>query len=284
LAAFREVLEPLTRLAVARGLRYGELDELLKSLLVQAARQAHADVPIQRAVSRISAATGINRREVTRLTQPQTADKDTSRSPVTQVFARWISDPLYKPQSADGRRVLPRLGAAPSFETLAESVNRDVRPRTLLDELCRLGLARLHDDDTVELVKENFVPSSDETHMLEFLGSNVGDHLCAAVENVVSPGVRHLEQAIFSDQLSARSIEQVRPEVGAQWQQLVQQLVPVVQQLIDGDSAAKRPQDHRLRIGMYMYSGPIAASVPERPLNSNPSSTSSDPEDHNDQR
>ena len=33
----------------------------------------------------------------------------------------------------------------------------------------------------------------------------------------------------------------------------MQALVPAVQQLIDDDLAAGRPQDHRLRVGMYAY-------------------------------
>jgi Family of unknown function (DUF6502) len=258
LAAFKDVLAPLARLAVSRGVRYAELDELLKSALIEAARQAHADVPVQRAVSRISAATGINRREVTRLVQAQEPARQRPKSAVTEVFARWVSEAQYGADT-QGRRLLPRLGDAPSFEALAASVNKDVRPRTLLDELCRLGLARINDDDTVELIKDNFVPSSDEAQMLGFLGSNVGDHLMAAVDNVISPGVRHLEQALFSNELSAHSIEEVRPEVGVLWKGLVQTLAPVVQQLMDEDRAVERPQDQRLRIGMYMYSGPSQA-------------------------
>ncbi len=257
IAAFRDVLAPLARLAVSRGVRHAELDELLKSALIEAARQAHADVPLQRAVSRISAATGINRREVTRLTQTDTHERSKPRSAVNEVFARWISDPAYAAEPGQ-RRLLKRLGAPPSFESLAESVNRDVRPRTLLEELCRLGIACIHEaDDTVELLKERYVPSSNETEMLAYLGANVGDHLQAAVDNVTSSGVRHLEQAIFTDQVSARSIEEVRPQVQAQWKALVQKLAPTVQQLIDQDLEAARPQDHRPRIGVYMYTSPL---------------------------
>lgn len=257
ITAFRDVLTPLARLAISRGVRHAELDELLKSVLIEAARQAHADVPLERAVSRISAATGINRREVTRLTQTAGHERSKPRSPVNEVFARWISDPAYATESGQ-RRILKRLGAPPSFESLAESVNRDVRPRTLLEELCRLGIACIHtEDDTVELLTDRYVPSSDETEMLAYLGANVGDHLQAAVDNVTSPGVRHLEQAIFTDQVSARSVEEMRPQVQAEWKALVQKLAPTVQQLMDQDLAAARPQDHRLRIGVYMYTAPL---------------------------
>jgi hypothetical protein len=256
LSAARSLLAPLVELAIARGVRYGEFDELIKTVFIDAARRAHAGIPVQRAVSRISASTGINRREVTRLLQEAPSARGKPRSPATEVFARWVSDPAYQQDGVPQR--LPRLGPAPSFESLATSVNRDVRPRTLLEELCRLDLARVLDDDTVTLLKTNFTPSNDDTQMLDFLSANVGDHMRAATENILSPGIQHLEQALFADELSARSIEQLRPHVNERWKALVRELAPMVQALMDDDAASKRPQDHRLRVGMYAYTALMA--------------------------
>ena len=54
-----------------------------------------------------------------------------------------------------------------------------------LEELVRLGLARVEPDDHVVLTEEQFVPSHDEGQMLDFLSANVGDHLRAAVDNAM---------------------------------------------------------------------------------------------------
>ena len=255
LAACSAVLMPLAALAVARGVHYARLDDLLKTALVDAALAAHAGASAHRAVSRISAATGLDRREVTRRVKQTDAVTPTKRrSPATEVFTRWLSDPRLRGSSADPKRLLPRRGLWPSFESLAQSVTRDVHPRTLLEELCRLGLATVNDStDTVELLRETFVPQGDELRMFGFLGANVGDHLTAAVSNVLSQTPHHLEQALFADELSTQSIEQLRPLVARQWQLMVQNLAPEIQQLIDEDRAAGRPQDQRLRIGMYAY-------------------------------
>lgn len=275
LAAVRSVLAPLVELAMARGVRYGEFDELVKTVFIEAARQAHAGVPVQRAVSRISASTGINRREVTRLLQAAPSARSRPRSPATEVFARWVSDPLYQHEGKPMR--LPRLGPAPSFEALATSVNRDVRPRSLLEELCRLELARVADDDSVSLLKLNFIPSNDEAQMLAFVGANVGDHLRAATENVLSPGVQHLEQALFADELSVRSVEHIRPVVNERWKALVRELAPLLQGLMDEDAAAQRPQDQRLRVGMFAYAAPHP-NAPDMPDSAAPqASAAADP-------
>ena len=66
--------------------------------------------------------------------------------------------------------------------------------------------------------------------MLGFLGDNVGDHLRAAVTNVLGDGPMQFEQAIFADGLTPDSIDSVRPAVAAHWQALLTALVPTFRQ------------------------------------------------------
>jgi len=271
LHACRPVMVPLARLAVARGMQYAQFDEILRTAFVEAPREAHPDVPPHRAVSRVSAATGLNRREVTRLIKAEKTEAP-KRAPATELFARWLSDPKLRLKGAP-RKTLPRQGAAPSFESLAQSVTKDVHPRSLLEELCRLGLARVDEEhDTVELLRETYVPTGDDKRLFGFLGANVGDHLSAAVSNVLVQPPRHLEQAMFADGLSRESLERLRPFVSEQWQTLVRALVPMVRQFIEEDEAAARPQDQRLRVGMYAYAEPMdrAAEATARPSAESP--------------
>lgn len=250
LAAMRGVLAGLARLAVAYGVPYREVDELAKACFVEAAALAH---PTAGSVSAVSVATGISRREVTRLTQPQ-REGAPRKSHASEIFARWLTDPRFRDRQRAPRKRLPRTGPHPSFQSLAESVSRDVKPRAHLDELCRLGIARFDEvADVVELLRDTFVPSTDERQMFGFLGENVADHLDAAVDNVQTRPPPHLEQAVFADELSPDSIAAVRPLVEQEWSALLQRLAPVLQELIDADRAAGRPQDQRIRIGLYTY-------------------------------
>lgn len=276
LRACRMVIGPLARLAVARGVRYAEVDEIVRSAFVAAARNAHSNVPAQRSVSRVSAATGLNRREVDRLINTVVAEGP-KRSPATEVFTRWVSDAGRR--GVDTSSSLPRQGPAPSFEALAQSVTKDVHPRTLLEELCRLGLVRVEPEgDRVVLLKNRFVPTGDDERLFGFLGANVGDHLAAAVDNVVEERPRHLEQALFADELSVDSMEKLKPLVSTQWQLLVRTLAPVVQQLIDDDKALGRTGDRRVRVGLYAFdtamvdSTQVSAALVVQPVASTPRS------------
>lgn len=260
LRACRAVLAPLARLAVGHGLTFTVLAELLKQGFVQAARAAHPGVPAHRAVSRISTATGLNRREVTRLIQRADGEVPVSPSPATQAFTRWLSDPMFR--GPDGAPTALRMqGAAPSFESLANSITRDVHPRTLLEELSRLGLARADTEGHVHLLHTAFVPRADRERMLAFLGANVGDHLRAAVTNVLGDGSHHFEQAIFADELSAESLAEAKALVTEQWQGLLHTLAPALQALIDADKNAGRAGEHRLRIGLFAFTDTMHPAV-----------------------
>src|SRR5439155_13047334 len=154
---------------------------------------------------------------------------------------------------------LRRQGRAPSFETLARSVTQDVHPRSLLDELVRLGLA-VEDADTVRLVRESVVARGGSDRAYSFLGNNVGDHLRATVANLLADEPPHVEQAVFADELSETSMAAFRDIAKAQWQALLAAAVPALQALVDADAAAGRTADHRVRIGLYTYHDATAAA------------------------
>jgi len=266
--ALERLLVPLARLAVARGVPYAVIDETLRAAFVSMAHAAHPGLPEHRRASRISAATGLHRREVNRLLEAAAQPKDSAppRSPAAMVFAHWRADKRYRTRSG-APRALPRIGPAPSFESLAQEVTRDVHPRALLEELLRLKLASLDAErDVVTLTEDMFVPRGDAPRMLGYLGANVGDHLQAAVANVLGRQPTYFEQAIAADGLSADSLEQVRPVLRDHWRRLTEALVPLLENLIEADAAqGGNANRHRVRIGLYGFDTPIEA-IAEEPV------------------
>jgi hypothetical protein len=266
-ASFRtlsRLLVPLARLCLGNGITFATAEEALKRAFVQEAQALQPGAPEHGKVSRISTATGINRREVTRLTKIEAPGRATKQPLASEILARWTTDPSWRDH--DGKPlVIKRQGTAPSFEALARTVTRDVHPRSMLDELIRLGLVSYDENlDLVSLTRNDFVPGSDLRQMLDFLGDNVGDHLNAAVANVLHDGNSHLEQAVFADELSMESIETLRPLVMAQWKALREEMVPAITALIEADKLAGRAQDQRVRIGLYTFTDTAADSETSR--------------------
>ena len=255
------LLAPLAKLCLAKGLTIQSVEERLRLAFVESAIGENSHLPAQRLNSRISASTGLTRREVARLqahVSGQEAPRKTRPSSATEVFTRWSCEPGFR--GADGQPLaLPRLGPAPSFERLALSVTQDVHPRSLLDDLCRLGLASWDaESDQVRLLKDAFVPRGDFARMTDFLADNVGDHLRSASANVLGSGKEHLEQAIFADELSVQSLQNFRDLMAAQWRRLLKSVVPQLEKLIEADKQAGRVQNQRVRVGLYTWSQPMA--------------------------
>ena len=261
LDALNSVFAPMAELCIARGIRIQAVQDLLRGAFVQAARETQPEPSSTRLTSRISATTGLTRREVARLERKPDRTIEARPSPITGLFTHWLSDPALR--DADNKPLaLPRQGPAPSFESLAHATTRDLHPRTLLDELCRLQLAAHDEDtDTVRLLREAFVPQGDWDRMLAFLGDNVGDHFCAAVANVLQDGKQQMEQAIFADELSEESVARARELMTRQWRTLLSQVAPALEEMITADRESGRAQVFSLRIGLFTWSQTMPSAI-----------------------
>ena len=254
LAAMGHLLKPFAKLGLAKGVPIQAIEELIRHAYVDAAKQACEGDNPERLTSRISTMTGLTRREVGRIQQAPSLELPATRSAATDMLTQWTSQAAY----VDKKKTpiaIPRQGPAPSFEALAANVTKDVHARSLLAEMIRLNLVtHRKTTDTVELLENIFVPNDDWPQMVGFLGVNVGDHLEAAVTNVLGDGHQHFEQALLADELSAESVVEAKALISTQWRHLITTLGPELQALMDADKAANRPQDQAVRIGLYSLS------------------------------
>jgi hypothetical protein len=266
LAALAHLLKPFARLCLAKGVPIQALEEMVRQAYVDAANQACEGDNPARLTSRISTMTGLTRREVRRIQQTPSPELPATRSAASDLLTHWTSKTDYV-DASQKPIAIPRQGPAPSFEDLAAHVTKDVHARSLLAEMIRLRLVTHHPaTDTIELLEEAFVPNHDWPQMVGFLGTNVGDHLEAAVTNVLGDGHQHFEQALLADELSPESIIKVQALISAQWRHLLTTLGPQLQALIDADTSAQRPQNQSIRIGLYSLSKAMpSTAVPSNP-------------------
>lgn len=253
LAVLQQLLGPLAELCLTKGISIQAAEEVLRRAYVHAAVKACTDQGSTRLTSRISTMTGLTRREVARLQSVDVPDQPQTRTVATDVLAHWASQSEYVNKRGLPIR-LPRTGESPSFEALAASVTKDVHPKSILADMVRLGLVSYNEsNDTVSVVRDIFVPTSDWPGMVGFMGANVGDHLQASVDNVLHGGNRHFEQSLLADELSKESLEAAKAMITAQWRDLMTQMGPQLQTLMDQDKALGREQTQQLRIGLYSY-------------------------------
>ncbi len=258
------VLQPLVRLLLRHGVTYPVFAAALKRLFLDAARAELAQRGMAQTDSAVTLLCGVHRRDVRNLTREAAERSEPAMPPLglaAQVVAQWMQRPGY--QGADGRpRLLPRSGAAESFDALVAGVSSDVRPRAVLDELLRLGVAQETADGGVDLVAAGFAPRQGLDEMSWLMASNLHDHAAAAVANLAGEA-NFLEQAVFVDRLSPDSIEQLRTAAREAWRQAFHTVMQQAQQRFDADNAPAAGEPgaaprHRARFGVYFFSEPEA--------------------------
>lgn len=267
LAVLEQLLSPLAKLCLAKGISIQASEEMIRRAYVQAATEDCEGLNPSRLTSRISTMTGLTRREVARLQSEDAPVRPQTRTVATDVLTFWASQSEYVNKKGMPIRI-PRTGEAPSFEALAAYVTKDVHPKSILADMMRLGLVTHNKkNDTVVVVDAIYVPKTDWPQMVGFIGTNVGDHLQASVDNVLQVGGKHFEQALLADELSEESLEAAKSMITTQWRDLLTQLGPQLQGLMDQDKALGRKQNQQLRIGMYSYMTAmhLAQSRPQGP-------------------
>jgi Family of unknown function (DUF6502) len=259
LQALNKLLRPIAQLAIANGVKLSDLEESLKTQLVSV-----ADTQLK-TTSAISLATGVHRKDVTRLLLEAQAtqlpvEARTDHSPAIAAFTVWANDPQWR--DPDGSpKVLVRQADpahtdyANSFDALCKLITKELPTKTILNELERLGLVSLSKSEAgekqVHLLASNFIPKDDKKQMLGLLADNVGDHLSATVNNILGQS-KHLEQAIFSEPIDSSTALIVEGILREQWAVIKEKTIPTLM-AAEAANVNKKNLAHRIRYGIYTY-------------------------------
>ena len=249
-AAIRRVLRPLVRVMIARGLGFPELAEMLKVLFIQEAESRFGIAGKRMTDSRISLLTGLQRRDI-RTHRDSDAEREEPKTlgPIPRVMALWQSDRRFTED-------LPRSGAMePSFETLVTEVGKDVHPRTIFDEMLRLGLIA-HDPeaDLVSLTADSLIPTRDEAMLVAYYAANLGDHAEAAAENLIAAPAQgpFFERAVHYNQLTQEAAAELEALARTRSQALLEELNATALER-QRASKGKDGATERFRVGAFVF-------------------------------
>ena len=256
LEAVARVLMPLVRLLIARGVTYQATAEVLKRVSVLAAR-THVAAGEETTGTRLSLLTGLNRKEIKRLTEGETQPVEIEgiTSHAASVHAVWTSQKRFRDRKG-APRVLSRFtrDEHPSFDELVRHITTDHRPAAILEELVRLELVDVDEEGNVALRAQPFLSRKSFEDRLSPLAENLEDHAAAAVSNVLGHEPPFLERSVFSDELSEESAARLHELVRKRWREIHDEVVAEAIAHDKRDHAEGKVTKSRIRMGMYFYS------------------------------
>lgn len=270
----RAMLTPLARMFVAHGVTYPQFAQALKEVFLDAARAELRAADKPATDSALSLLSGVHRKDVRTLAHadgPRPAGEPRALPLAAEVFTRWANDRRFTDASGKPKS-LPLRGAraAHSFDGLVRSISKDFHPRSVLNELVRLGVAEVVGDE-VHLKAEAFIPHEGFSEIAYYISANVRDHLAAAAANLQTAGRKEtapfLEHAVYADELSEQSAMQLQRLARRLWSGAVKRMVKAALAAVEADRSQPAAQrTMRMRFGAFCFSEPVeaAAAKPKR--------------------
>ena len=247
--------KPLIRLLIEKGMTFPQLRDHIKSLYVEVADEHFSLDNTKPSDSRIFVLTGVHRKDIKRLREQSVSEKPIITSCASlsgEIVARWTSMPEYLDEKGKPLKLLKsEKDNQPGFSQLVSSVNKDVRPKAILDEWLRLNIVRVKDDHVV-LNKSAFVTNKEFTEMAYYLGHNVHDHIASCVNNILAEDEPMLERSVYYASLKASSVEKLRAIANKKGNELLQHLNKQAIKFYDSDKD-KADANCRMRLGVYWY-------------------------------
>ncbi len=246
---------PLIRLLIEKGITFPQFRELMKTLYVEVATEHFSLQDKAPSDSRVFVLTGIHRKDIKRIRQQGEQEDSTittSASLSGEIIARWTGMAEFLDDKNKPRALLKNgKGDVAGFEQLVSSVNKDVRPRVILEEWLRLNIVRLKGDHVV-LNKSAFVANKEFKEMAYYLGHNVHDHLASCVNNIMAEEEPMLERSVYYASLTEDSVNKLNAIASKKGNELLQQLNKQALKFYDADKN-KADANYRMRLGVYWY-------------------------------
>ncbi|MBL1320797.1 MAG: hypothetical protein COA63_007010 [Methylophaga sp.] len=262
--ALRWQLRPLIKLLLKSGITFPFLADLLKEIFVEVAENDFKLQNKEQTDSRINFLTGIHRKDVKRLRNSESDNEaPESVSLGAQLAAKWIGSNKFLDENQKPLP-LPRLikqGGEQSFEALVISVNKDIRSRAVLDEWLSLGIVSIDDQDRIFLNASAFIPEQGYDEKAWFFGENIHDHIAAGAHNMLGEQPPFLDRAVFYDQLSQHSINELQAMAEKSGMTLLRKINRHALELqavdkLERQVNSKKAEDEapsRMRFGIYFY-------------------------------
>jgi len=185
--AVLSILRPLVRILLRNGVAYGSFAELAKKVYVDVAFDEFAPAAKKQSISRVSALTGLTRKEAKRLheldhTDPHDTEQRYNRA--VRVISGWVNDAEFHDPSGQAAE-LPIDGDHASFAALVRKFSGDVPTQSMLAVLT-MASAVEKTAKGVRLLQRAYVPGKDPADKLNILGTDTAELVSTIDHNIVS--------------------------------------------------------------------------------------------------
>lgn len=172
----RKILMALVRTLLRNGMSYGDFDQVARKCFVDVAYRDFAPAGKKQTVSNVAILTGLNRKEVKKLSEldlEQSAGDNRQYNRVVRVLGGWINDPRYLRKDGNPRDL--DYEGENSFSELVKQYSGDMPVAAMQKVLTSSANIRFTDDKKLRLLSNAYLPSDDSVEKLVILGNDTSE-------------------------------------------------------------------------------------------------------------
>lgn len=225
--AIRKLMTPLVKVLLRNGIPYGMLADLIRQTYVDVAYREFAPVGKKQTVSRVSALTGLTRKDVSRLLEVRSSDSYAAGharySRAVRVISGWLNDARYQDESGKPA-VLPLEESDRSFALLVRQYSGDIPTMAMLAMLEESDTVTIT-DGKVTLVRHAYVPDGDLGEKIKILGNDVAELISTIDHNLqVTVSARHFQRKVASSLIAPEMVVKLRESSARKAQAMLEEL------------------------------------------------------------
>lgn len=258
-------LRPLAQFLLRSGVGYREFAEISRAAFISVAAEEYGVRGRPASLSRVSAVTGIGRKEVARVRQGDLAQMEarfwaSELNPLTQLLHFWHSDPDY---AVDGvPRLLDFTGGDRSFAGLVARYAGSVPPGVARSELERCGAIEAAAGGQLRAVRRQYTPNEVDVEFVRsmvFSLKSLTGTLAHNAEVISREGLHtsngRLERYAWTTRISESSMRDFKRLSEQKGEELLHQLDTWIGEREQADLAegAVSPQQQRRICGLGVY-------------------------------
>jgi len=199
-------MTPLIRILLRNGISFREFAEVLKEVFVAVCARDLAIPGRRMTLSRIAIVTGLTRKEVSSIVRDDELRRralETNANRAARILEAWHSDTRFLgPYGFPRDLVIDGTDPAGTFGDLVREHSGDMPVRALLDELLRVGAAKLLESgEVVRVLKRTYIPTDMTPEMIQIFSQAVRRYIETVDYNLSlrDTPVRRFDRAVYPD-------------------------------------------------------------------------------------
>ena len=254
LAACFKFLKPVTRFLLNSGISYSEFDQVCRQAFVRTASEEFGLRGRETNASRISAMTGIPRKQVRELresTEFEGGQSEELLSPLADLIHTWSTHPDFVGESGTPC-VLPLDSSGPgTFSELVRVSMGDMPVGAARTELLRLGAVTRTDQNQLRLTRRSLIPEDVASRLesaIVYSLYGLADTIARNSDPSTNAESRLFERFVESRPLSASEIAELRVQIRSRLSEIVTELDGI---LSSGSGTKNGEGKKRIGVGVF---------------------------------